>query len=106
MIFSFHANETHSLKKGFALTLVLKVGALGTWKWPITETCQIPWGNSATQMKPLWQFFLKVLYISNFRFSLDFHAFPFFLKKKNSGVKGLSDMSLYKVMLYSWVFYR
>lgn len=63
MIFSFHANETHSLKKGFALTLVLKVRALGTWKWPITETCQIPWGNSATQMKSLWQFFLKVVIV-------------------------------------------
>lgn len=55
MIFYFHANETYFLKKGFALTLVLKVRALGTWKWPITET----WGNSATQMKPLWQFFIK-----------------------------------------------
>ena len=54
MIFYFHANETYFLKKGFALTLVLKVRALGTWKWSITETCQIPWGNSATQMKPLW----------------------------------------------------
>ena len=63
MIFYFHANETYFLKKGFALTLVLKVRALGTWKWPMTETCQIRWGNSATQMKPLWQFFLKVVIV-------------------------------------------
>ena len=33
LIFYSHAKKTHFLKKGF--TLVLKVSAFGTWKWPI-----------------------------------------------------------------------
>ena len=36
MIFNYDANKTHFHKKGFALSLVLKVRFLGTRKWPIT----------------------------------------------------------------------
>ena len=35
MIFYSHANKTHFHKKGLALDLFLKVGVLGTRKWPI-----------------------------------------------------------------------
>ena len=34
MNFYSHVNKTHFHKKGFALSLVLKVRVLGTWKWP------------------------------------------------------------------------
>ena len=36
MIFYCHVNKTHFYKKGFALSLVLKVRVSGTRKWPIT----------------------------------------------------------------------
>ena len=35
MIFHSHANKTHFHKKGCALSLILKVRAFGTQKWPI-----------------------------------------------------------------------
>ena len=35
MIFYSQANKTHFHKKGFALSLVLKVRAFGTQTWPI-----------------------------------------------------------------------
>ena len=34
MIFNFRANKNHFLKKGFTLSLVLKVRVIGTPKWP------------------------------------------------------------------------
>ena len=34
MIFYSYADETHCDKKGFALSLVLKVRVFGTRKWP------------------------------------------------------------------------
>ena len=34
MNFYSHVNKTHFYKKGFALSLALKVRVLGTWKWP------------------------------------------------------------------------
>ena len=34
MNFYSHVNKTHFHEKGFALSLVLKVRVLGTWKWP------------------------------------------------------------------------
>ena len=34
MNFYSHVNKTHFHKKGFALSLALKVRVLGTWKWP------------------------------------------------------------------------
>ena len=41
MIFNYDANKTHFHKKGFALSLVLKVRFFGTRKWPIVEPFQI-----------------------------------------------------------------
>ena len=38
MIFHSHANQTHFLKKGCALGLILKVRVFGTRKWPIPHT--------------------------------------------------------------------
>ena len=35
IIFHSKANKTHFLKKGCAPSLILKVRAFGTWKWPI-----------------------------------------------------------------------
>ena len=35
MISHYHANKTHSHKKGCALSLILKVSVFGTLKWPI-----------------------------------------------------------------------
>lgn len=35
MIFYSHTNKTHSHKKGFALSLVVKVRVFGTQTWPI-----------------------------------------------------------------------
>ena len=34
-IFNSYANKSHFHKKGFALSLVLKVRAFETWKWPV-----------------------------------------------------------------------
>ena len=34
-IFYSYANKTHFQKKGFALSLFLKVRAFETWKWPV-----------------------------------------------------------------------
>ena len=36
MIFNYYANISHFHNKGFALSLVLKVGFFGNRKWPIT----------------------------------------------------------------------
>ena len=36
MSFCSHANKTHFHNKGFVLSLILKVGVFGTWKWPIS----------------------------------------------------------------------
>ena len=41
MLYS-HANETHFLKKGFALSLVLKVRVSGTQNWLIDGLCVRP----------------------------------------------------------------
>ena len=38
IFFNSHANKTHFHKKGFALSLVLKVRLFGTPKWPIQPT--------------------------------------------------------------------
>ena len=35
-----HANETDFHKKGFSVSLVLKVKVFGTWKWPIDTVVQ------------------------------------------------------------------
>ena len=41
MIFNnYDANKTHFHNKGFALSLVLKVGFFGTRKWPIKYSTQ------------------------------------------------------------------
>ena len=38
-----HANKTHFHKKGFALTLVLRVRIFGTRKWPVSWLCTSAW---------------------------------------------------------------
>ena len=40
IIFHSHANKTHFHKKGCAPSLILKVRAFRTRKWPIKSTCQ------------------------------------------------------------------
>ena len=35
MIFFSHANKTHFHKKGFTVSLVVKVRVYGTRKWPV-----------------------------------------------------------------------
>ena len=42
MILYSHAKESHFLKKGFALNLVLKVTVFGTQNWLIDGLCVRP----------------------------------------------------------------
>ena len=40
-MFCSHSNITHLHKKGFALSLVLKVRVLGTREWPVTINLKV-----------------------------------------------------------------
>ena len=46
MTFYSHANETHYRKKGFALSLGLKMRVFGTRKWPV---CRLSPSNSVSR---------------------------------------------------------
>ena len=41
IIYYFHTSKTHFHTEGFALSLVLKVRAFGTRKWPVHFSCSL-----------------------------------------------------------------